>query len=155
MKITLLGPAATEPGSRTAICDFGVGQGIVIDAKVVDAVDSRGVCKEAIPQYGPVGGWAWTLDDAKSVTAGGGGPGVVAGNYNATNGVCHGSLRVYLIPNGADLFAPSDGGTTAPATLEADYFATTYPAPPDTGSGNVSCPLDCQAWFPVAVSRVD
>ncbi|HEY2512536.1 MAG TPA: hypothetical protein VGI39_16830, partial [Polyangiaceae bacterium] len=79
MKITLLGPAATEPGSRTAICDFGVGQGIVIDAKVVDAVDSRGVCKEAIPQYGPVGGWAWTLDDAKSVTAVGGGPGVVAG----------------------------------------------------------------------------
>ena len=155
MKIALLGPAGPLVDVPPPICDFGVGEGFVLDAKVVDAIDSRGICNEGIPEYGPVGSWVWTLDDSASRRAGGEGPGVVGGYYVASNGACRGNLRVYLIPGASgDLFSAPDGG--APATLEVDYVVTTDPnTQSDGGANTANCPSDCHALFPIAVSRVE
>jgi hypothetical protein len=149
LAVTFLGSA--PPQSGNPVCDFGIANGLVVDATVVAGVDKFGGCMEAIPEYDPIGSWTWTLQEAATIQSGANGRSQMQGLYTASNGTCQGELGAALVPTGPDLFAPAEAGAAPPDTLEV-FFRSSRGA--DAGAADPSCPSLCEAVFPVSVGRL-
>jgi len=155
LAITILG--SESPANDSTACDFDLTTGQVVDATVVANMDAFGICYVAIPTYGSIGHWTWTLEQGATEDLGASGGAYMQGIYAANDGSCQGTIQASLTPTGSDLFAP-ETGTVAPAAFSRIFTASSTSA--DAGSsdagaaGNASCPSSCGGYFPVRVQRV-
>jgi hypothetical protein len=136
--ITIVDSEEAPPRTSGQPCGttFDLTMGQVLQATVVDSVDSLGFCYQGIATYAPFGKWTWSLTD--------GGPDPPAGadlvgNYKASNGTCSGQVKADLEPS---------GGPTAWA-----FSRAFVPAPYLADAGLPGCPTMCWGTFAASVQR--
>jgi hypothetical protein len=144
---------ALSPSRTTNPCDvfgFDIAKNMVLEATVEANPSTDEDCSVGVATFGPVGSWTWSPTSPPPQP---GRPTVLEGAYNASNGVCRGSVDIRLMgaASGQDVFATAAPGQVPPVVMLRGFSG----AGPIGDASAGACPSECVGDFVVDLKRLN